>query len=76
MSNNSISNISNIRVGGVVFYRDPEIFGSAKGFFTGPGTVLSIEEDVAKVMWQASTLTGPAFHHLTSLIPAGEFHKP
>jgi hypothetical protein len=27
-------------------------------------------------MWQASTLTGPAFHHLTSLIPAGEFHKP
>ena len=65
----------NITVGGVVFYRNPEIFGAAKEHFSGPGTVLSIEGDIAKIMWRASSLKGPAFHHLTSLIPAGEFHK-
>ena len=64
-----------ILAGGVVFYRTPEIFGTAKDYFTGPGTVLSVGGEVAKVMWQASTLKGPAFHHITSLIPAGEFQK-
>jgi hypothetical protein len=66
---------SKITVGNVVFYKDPEIFGAAQDHFTGPGTVLSIEGDIAKVMWQNGRLMGPAFHHLTSLIPAGEFHK-
>jgi hypothetical protein len=68
-------NENKITTGGVVFYRNPEIFGEAKKFFSGPGMVLSVEGDIAKVMWQASTLKGPAFHHVSSLIPAGEFQK-
>ena len=67
--------VNNITVGSVVFHTNPDWFDIAKHHFSGPGTVLMVEDGVAKVMWQTSTLKGPSFHSVQHLIPAGQVMK-